>query len=272
MLSREQQIAMDGCVYLTKAGSHLYGTNTPESDTDYVGVFVPPQEYFFGLKRIERVEFSTKKSTEQRKNTSEDCDCIMYSATKFVQLLIGNNPNILETFYAPEECIVFKTPAWDRFTKEIYGYVLSKRCDDSFIGFAASQLHKLETKGRYNTGRQDLIQKFGYDTKCMYHAIRLLYEASEIAGRGELKLPLCPEYRNHLLSIRKGEVSFFAIREIYVALLNSTKELFRDPLSPLAKTPNVNTIDAALCELNKATGWVSCVVGCLIDDILKERS
>ena len=30
-------------------GSRAYGTDTPESDTDYRGVFVMPRENFFGL-------------------------------------------------------------------------------------------------------------------------------------------------------------------------------------------------------------------------------
>ena len=39
-----------------RSGSHLYGTNTPESDEDFVGIFMPPKEYVYGLKSVEEVD------------------------------------------------------------------------------------------------------------------------------------------------------------------------------------------------------------------------
>ena len=37
-------------------GSHLYGTNTPDSDTDTRGVFVSPREHLLGLANCFKVE------------------------------------------------------------------------------------------------------------------------------------------------------------------------------------------------------------------------
>lgn len=41
-------------------GSNLYGTNTPESDIDYAGIFIPTIDYYFGLKKVEEADFSTQ--------------------------------------------------------------------------------------------------------------------------------------------------------------------------------------------------------------------
>jgi len=250
MLSAEQRMARARCLFLVESGSYLYGTATPESDRDYVGVFVPTSDYFFGLKSVERVDLSTKVNGADIRNTKDDTDCVLYSATRFTKLLIGNNPNILEVFFAPDSCIKYEHPLWRAFKRVIWDKVLSKKADDSFIGFSMSQLHKLETKGHDKTGRTDLIEKYGYDTKCMYHAIRLLYEASEIAARGILTLPLCGEYKRHLLDIREGLIPFDNIKPIYTALLNDVRKLFHSSTSPLLSSPAVEVIDAQLAGLN----------------------
>ncbi len=38
-------------VFLTKHGSHAYGTNTPSSDLDLRGIAIPPKEYLLGFNK-----------------------------------------------------------------------------------------------------------------------------------------------------------------------------------------------------------------------------
>ena len=47
-------------------GSNLYGTNTPESDKDYLGVFIPEAEFVFGFSKIEEVDFEIPIFTQDR--------------------------------------------------------------------------------------------------------------------------------------------------------------------------------------------------------------
>ncbi|MNQ85391.1 putative nucleotidyltransferase [compost metagenome] len=62
-----------------------------------------------------------------------------YEIGRFVELLIKNNPNILEILASPEDCILYKHPIMDNLKIEDF---LSKLCKDSFAGYAVTQIKK----------------------------------------------------------------------------------------------------------------------------------
>ena len=82
------------------SGSRAYGTSTPESDTDYRGVFILPEDHILGTKYTEQVSDSTNDTT-------------FYELKRFLQLVEQNNPNILELLNIPDDCIIYKHPSFD---------------------------------------------------------------------------------------------------------------------------------------------------------------
>lgn len=108
------------------AGSKSFGLNTPTSDTDIKGVYYLPKEKFFGLDYIPQI-------------TNETNDEVYYEIGRFVELLIKNNPNILEILASPEDCILYKHPLMEKLRIEDF---LSKLCKDSFAGYAVTQIKK----------------------------------------------------------------------------------------------------------------------------------
>lgn len=108
------------------SGSQAYGTSTPESDEDFRGVFVMPSSFHTGLESIEQI--SDEKEDQQ-----------FYELTRFFGLLVKNNPTALELLYTPEDCIRYKHPAFDLIKKEFF---LSKLCEQSFAGYAVTQIKK----------------------------------------------------------------------------------------------------------------------------------
>ena len=108
------------------AGSRAYGTATPESDTDVRGIFVAPRQSFFG--------FGVEPQVSDEKQ-----DITYYEIGRFLSLLERNNPNLLEMLYAPDDCVKFRHPLMDRLRPEL---VLSKRCRDTFAGYAITQVRK----------------------------------------------------------------------------------------------------------------------------------
>ena len=85
----------------TVSGSRTYGLETPESDTDTRGVFILPQDLYFGFNHIEQVN-------------SERNDHTYYELGKYLKLLAKNNPTSIELLFAPEESVIFRHPLMDR--------------------------------------------------------------------------------------------------------------------------------------------------------------
>ncbi|PZU90527.1 MAG: nucleotidyltransferase [Chryseobacterium sp.] len=108
------------------SGSKSFGLATENSDTDIKGVFYLPKDLFFGLEYIPQV-------------SNETNDIVYYEIGRFTELLLKNNPNILEILATPEDCILYKNPVMNQFRQEDF---LSKLCKDTFGGYASTQIQK----------------------------------------------------------------------------------------------------------------------------------
>ena len=108
------------------SGSKSFGLDTPTSDTDIKGVYYLPKKQFFGLDYIAQI-------------SNETNDEVYYEIGRFIELLLKNNPNILEILATPEDCILYKHPLMDQIKIEDF---LSKLCKDSFAGYAVTQIKK----------------------------------------------------------------------------------------------------------------------------------
>ncbi|MGR8930496.1 MAG: DNA polymerase beta superfamily protein [Gammaproteobacteria bacterium] len=120
-LKRQNLILLD-----TISGSRAYGLDTPESDTDTRGVFILPQDLYYGFDYVEQV-------------SSERNDHVYYELSKFLKLLAKNNPSVIELLFAPEQTVIDRHPFMARIKPE---YVLSRLCRDSFAGYALSQVKR----------------------------------------------------------------------------------------------------------------------------------
>ncbi len=119
---KQQNILLLECL----SGSRAYGLHTPQSDTDLKGVFILPKRQFYGLEY-----------TEQANN--ETNDEVYYELKRFVDLLVKNNPNILELLNTPADCVRHRHPVMDLLKPELF---LSKLCRQTFAGYAQSQIKK----------------------------------------------------------------------------------------------------------------------------------
>jgi len=126
MLTIEEVKKNGWLIFETIAGSRAYGLDTPASDTDIKGVFVLPKELFYSL------EYTAQVSNETN-------DIVYYELRKFMELLLKNNPNIMELLKTPEASVLYKHPAMDFIKPEMF---LSKLCQQSFANYAFTQIKK----------------------------------------------------------------------------------------------------------------------------------
>jgi uncharacterized protein len=108
------------------AGSKAYGLDTPASDTDIKGVFVLPKNMFYGLEYTAQVNNETN-------------DIVYYELKRFVELLVKNNPNMLELLCTPNERVLLKHPVMELLQPEL---LVSKLCEQSFANYAFTQIKK----------------------------------------------------------------------------------------------------------------------------------
>lgn len=150
----EQELALKNLILKVRVGSHLYGTNTPESDEDFVGVFVPDTKYLLGLHfdeergdidRVGEVDLNIVSKDAEGKNTKDAVDFRAYTLEKFARLSLENNPNILEILFVNPENIVFANDVGKQLLKWKYEF-LSKNVKHRFLGYAFSQKHKMVIK------------------------------------------------------------------------------------------------------------------------------
>lgn len=235
----------DRTILLTKYGSHIYGTNIETSDTDYKGVAIPPKEYYLGLKSINEYNKSGGKNLKE-KNTSSDVDLTIAALNKFVIDCLNGVPNNLDILFCRDEDILYI----DEFGKELrdirYEF-LSKECKHKFSGYANAQKYKMIIKRENGTGRQSLVNEFGYDTKFAMHTVRLLESVKEILATGDYHT-----YRdNHedLINIRKGKYTFDEIIERIERTDKEVQELFE--VSTLRSKPDYNKINKWLIGMNE---------------------
>lgn len=119
---RDNNLILLECI----SGSRAYGLDLPTSDTDLKGVFILPKEKYYGLDYIPQV-------------ANETNDEVFYELKRFFELLAKNNPNILELLNTPQDKVIFKHPLLDQLDPAIF---LSKKCKDSFAGYAMAQIKK----------------------------------------------------------------------------------------------------------------------------------
>lgn len=272
---------------LCLSGSQLYGTSTPESDTDLRGFLVPPYEYLVGLSNFEQ---SVIREPE---------DKVVYSIKKFFELLMRGDPTATELLFVPKNKIVTSTYIGHTIlaNKNIF---LSQKLIYRILGYSESEWRKVqgtqlvfekrtptedqviesireifkpnkenideilrmlfenhpkeERKCTEKLGakRKKQITDFGFCTSSASHTVRLLGQLLELLQSQTITFP-CPT-ANILLDIKKGKVELGLIEEIRKELLKKieeatkTTELKEKPSLEQIKDLYNDTIGYYLCR------------------------
>ena len=129
-------------IYLTKHGSHAYGTSLPTSDLDIRGICIAPKEYYLGYNRnFEQVSSSVACE-------DDDPDYVIFDLRKFMRLASVSNPNALEIIFTEPEDRLLVTPAMEKLfaARNLF---LSRLALRTFSGYAASQMRRIRNHYRW---------------------------------------------------------------------------------------------------------------------------
>jgi len=125
----------------TVFGSKLYGTDTPESDTDYKSVFMPTEMEILTGQIPKSITVTTGKNNSR--NNAWDTDHESFSLHYFMQLLYEGQTVALDMLHGDKEVISCKV--WE-FLKEHKRDFYTKNMK-AFVGYARKQASKYGVKG-----------------------------------------------------------------------------------------------------------------------------
>ena len=177
-------------------GSHLYGTETKDSDVDIKAVYLPSARDIL-LQKVRPVISESRLKDPGEKNTTEDVDYESYSPEKFLRLLGDGQTVALDMLFAPESSMLRETdPLWVDI-QALAPRILNKKAA-SFVKYCRRQANKYGTKGlRAAAARQALDfltqaeKEYGASEKlvCVASEIEKLTESSEFLVTGEMTHP-----------------------------------------------------------------------------------
>lgn len=110
-------------------GSHAYGTSTPESDRDSIGVFILPRADYLSLRG----------APAQISDASNDNR--FYSLKNYCELAARANPNLLDSLFLPPDCVLYATPYWEKLQRRRRLF-LSRQAGRTYCEYALAQIRK----------------------------------------------------------------------------------------------------------------------------------
>lgn len=241
--------------YLCVMGSICYGVETDSSDFDVYGFAIPPKsdifpytEKLYGFDEINVFEQWQKHHILDQSalgGKGREYDFSVFNIVKYVKLCMDSNPNMLDSLFVPQNCILHST-AVSELLRDNRKLFLSKSIWAKYKGYSYSQLHKASGKNpEAGSKRKALRDAYGMDTKFLYHVIRLLSEAEQILLEGDLDLQEKGR-REHMKAIRRGEVSEKDIREWASNKEKQLEDLYHKSTLPLK--PNKEAIKEVLLK------------------------
>ncbi|MFE6857357.1 DNA polymerase beta superfamily protein [Nocardia sp. NPDC057668] len=214
-------------------GSFAYGLNTPDSDVDYLGVYVEPTRTFLGLHPPTR-----DRGTRQGR---DGADATYHEVGKAMGLILACNPTVTEVLWLDDYIVA--TEFGTELVELRSSFLSAQRVRHAYFGYAMAQfrrmLHRRETQG---LGDKRLA-------KHARHCRRLLWQGYELYTTGVLPVRLPDpepyfEFGRQMLD-ESGDAAA-------KALLAEYEEKFDSAVSALPERPDEAPLEDFLQRVRRA--------------------
>lgn len=124
-------------IFVTRHGSHAYGTSTPTSDLDLRGICIVPKDHYHGFLNAAPMVKPFGQAT------AKDPDLVVFELRKWFKLAAEANPNTLEIIFTDPSDHLLVTPIGEELLahRDLF---ISKMAKHTFAGYAKSQLHRMK--------------------------------------------------------------------------------------------------------------------------------
>lgn len=158
-------------------GSQAYGLATPESDMDYMGVYMEPRETFLGLRPVQEKDLTVH-------TTSDDKDTTFHEVGKFMRLALKSNPSILELLWLPEQFYTEISDEGHALIDSRHWFASAELVKNAYLGYATQQFKLLERRGDFGSDMKKRTEKHAR------HLYRLLVQGYGLYRTGSLDVVL----------------------------------------------------------------------------------
>jgi predicted nucleotidyltransferase len=209
----------------TLFGSHVYGTNTENSDHDYKSIYIPSKRELLLNKAKPTIHHNSKSSSKER-NNKDDTDHEIFSLQQYCKLLADGQTVALDMLFIPDNFIFNKSYIWNEIKKN--KNIFLNKNTASFIGYTKQQAAKYGVKGfRVNALR--LILDFLNQQEKQYEKLQSLDIEKFVkdCNNEHIKITMCKGPNNTLaphLEICNRKIPFHSTikyaKELFQRLFN----------------------------------------------------
>lgn len=202
-------------------GSHLYGTNTEDSDQDFKAIYIPPAKNII-LGTVKDAINTTTKNGDRVKNNKDDVELEIFSLQKYLKLLAQGQMVAIDMFFAPN---MYRDEVWDVIQQN--KNKLINRKISSFVGYCRTQANKYGIKGSRVSASESIanlldasLEKYGHQEKL-----------ETIAG--QLEDFVSKFEHSSIVKVEQGNGTFIDHLEVcnkkasYKATIKSARDIFR---------------------------------------------
>lgn len=246
-------VAQHGLILLTEIGSTMHGVSSDDTgdDIDLMGICIEPPNESLGLGDFEQYEYRDRAVNERSREG--DTDLVVYGLRKWVKLAATGNPTVIMPLFSHPDLHIKHVNGFGLLLRAKFPQFLSRQAGCRFLGYLDGQLQRYLDPTRVDSKhatRPELIEKYGWDTKTGYHALRLAIQGKQLMDYQHIELPMLDADREFLLDVRHGKYS----REWVLAETHRRIDLLKVAIanSPLPEHADRVAISAWMTDLQRA--------------------
>lgn len=217
--------------YLALRGSHAHGVAGSDSDLDLVGFYSAPLEHYI-------LGHNNKSIVIQE----DGIDIVLYEASKFLNLAVGGNPNVLPCLFVdPIDSVIF-TSRVGRVLVSTRRTLISTNVIKPFLGCYESYMYGIN---KVITGSSE--QK---DLKAISNGYILLFMLYSMLTTGNLTVKLPQADAEFVKNVRAGRVDITKIKDKVFTLEKTVRDIIEKPNKleqPVTKKNVDETIISLIC-------------------------
>ena len=143
----------DSIEYLSYVGSNAYGVSNNNSDFDCYGWCIPRRIILFPYETGYIDGFGQKPEHFEQyqqhhiydEDNKQEYDLTIYNIVKYFQLCMENNPNMVDSLFVPQRCVLSMSPI-GQIVRENRHIFLHLGSFHKFKGYSYSQMSKMREK------------------------------------------------------------------------------------------------------------------------------